>query len=672
MSAEGFARNVRHRPSSGEDAGALRYSAFVSYNHRDRKQVAWLHRALEGYRIPRHLRGRPGPLGPLGAKLPPVFRDREELAASADLARSVQDALEQSHSLIVVCSPNSARSAWVNEEIRAFAALGRSDRIQCLIVGGKAHASSRPGEDPEQECFPPALFESGDARPLAADLRPGQDGRLAAKLKLVAGLLGVGYDELRQREQVRRTRRLTALAAGFAAGFVLMTALAGFALVSRSEAIRQRDTAERTVAFVKSLFEVYDPSESRGRTVTAREILDRGAARIELGLAREPTVQAELGTTLAEVYTKLGLLHDGDRLIQRMLAVPGVPPRTRVRQLIALGEAKAWQTDDAAAVKAFAAALALARDPRTGRTDFTPRILRGLAFSQPYLGQTAMAEANARRALQLDQRAHSPEPDIAHDLEALGLAYLLTDRFGPARDVLNQALEIRLRLQGAEHPRAIEDLNSLGYAAYMQQDSVSAEQLWRRTLAVKERVFGANHTEVAVALNNVGLVMVERREYAAAEPLLRRAVDINLAQREATSTELVFPYTNLGLALRGRGDARAGEAAFEKGLAAARLHQHRNLAPLLVDLADVDCERGDTARGLARLAEAAPLMAAAYPKEPWRSAWVEVIRGGCFLKAGRRGEARSQFSQAAPVMRARWAPDSHYGHRTAELLQAAR
>ena len=94
------------------------------------------------------------------------------------------------------------------------------------------------------------------------------------------------------------------------------------AIKQRSEAIKQRDiarqkslTAERTVEFVKSIFTVSDPSEARGASITAREILDRGAVSIQQGLEREPTVKAELGTTLGEVYTNLGLLHDGDRLI---------------------------------------------------------------------------------------------------------------------------------------------------------------------------------------------------------------------------------------------------------------------------------------------------------------------------------------------------------------------
>ena len=656
----------------------MKYSAFISYNHRDRKIAGWLHQALETYRIPKALWGRETPLGVLGKRLPPVFQDREELAASTDLAGSVLAALEASASLIVICTPNGRRSHWVNEEIRTFTKMGRRHRIQCLIAGGEPNASNVPGMDAELEALPPALFENGETEPLGADIRPGKDGPLYGKLKLLAGLLDVGYDELRQREAARRQRQLAVVAAGSAAGFVVMSGLTATAVLQRTEAIKQRDiarqktlTAERTVAFVKSIFTVSDPSEARGASITAREILDRGAASIDHGLEREPTVRAELGTTLGEVYTNLGLLHDGDRLIQRMLAVPDVAPATRVRQYLALGEAKAWQADDPAAVVAFRKALALARVPAVGREDLIPRILSGLGASQTFLGDTGAGAASISEALALDLKADPQSLDVARDLEALGSNRLATNQFGPAREALQRALAIRTRAQGADAPFAVQDLNTLGYIAYMEGDSATAGRLWRKTLVLNERIFGAKHPEVAVALNNVALIMVERRDYGGAAPLLRRAVAINLALRDDTSSELVFEYTNLGIALRGIGDVAGGEAAFEKALLAASLHEHRNLAPILVNLADVACDRRDVAGGLARLTQAAPIMAKAYPKDPWRMAWIEVIRGACLLKSGRPAEALRTITAAAPAVRARWAVDSHYGARTAELLAAA-
>ncbi|MBI3272853.1 MAG: TIR domain-containing protein [Planctomycetes bacterium] len=132
------------------------YWSFISYSHQDKSWGRWLHRALESYRVPRRLVGRAGPYGPIPRRIYPVFRDREELPTATDLSAVIQDALTRSRSLVVVCSPHSARSRWVNAEIVAFARLGRSGRVLCLIVDGEPNASDKP-EQGLLECFPDAI-----------------------------------------------------------------------------------------------------------------------------------------------------------------------------------------------------------------------------------------------------------------------------------------------------------------------------------------------------------------------------------------------------------------------------------------------------------------------------------------------------------------------------------
>ncbi|HEX3870828.1 MAG TPA: toll/interleukin-1 receptor domain-containing protein, partial [Pirellulales bacterium] len=192
-----------------------KYWAFISYSHRDEAWAASLHRKLETYHVPRALRGKPTATGTVPRRLFPIFRDRDELAGAADLGVKIRRALEQSRHLIVICSPNSAASPWVNQEIKAFKALGRDDRVLCFIVAGEPHASEVPG-NASQECFPPAarfrVGSSGDlidelAEPLAADARKGKDGAANAVLKLMAGMLEVGFDDLKQREKLRKRRR---------------------------------------------------------------------------------------------------------------------------------------------------------------------------------------------------------------------------------------------------------------------------------------------------------------------------------------------------------------------------------------------------------------------------------------------------------------------------------
>ena len=226
-----------HRPE------AHHYWAFLSYSHHDSADADWLHQAIERFTMPKGLVGRITANGAVPKKLTPIFRDRHELAASSDLGGKIRAAIKQSRFLIVLCSPAAVASRWVNEEIFAFKKLHGEKRILAAIVGGEPWASEIAGREAE-ECFPPALREKTDrkgqstgkrAEPIAADLRKVGGGREAGKLKLVAGMLGLGLDDLVKREQQRRQRRLTYVAAASLAGMTVASGLAVFAFDKRDE-----------------------------------------------------------------------------------------------------------------------------------------------------------------------------------------------------------------------------------------------------------------------------------------------------------------------------------------------------------------------------------------------------------------------------------------------------
>lgn len=120
------------------------YKAFISYSHQDSRWAAWLQRSLERYRVDPHIVSE---FNLAGNRLFPVFRDRSDLGTSPSLPAVISDALAQSASLVVICSPSSANSGWVNEETREFIRLGRGDRIICMLVDG----------DADRDCFPPPV-----------------------------------------------------------------------------------------------------------------------------------------------------------------------------------------------------------------------------------------------------------------------------------------------------------------------------------------------------------------------------------------------------------------------------------------------------------------------------------------------------------------------------------
>jgi TIR domain len=196
-------------------AGLFHYWAFISYSQHDAIHAQRLHKELETFRVPRGLVGRRMGDRTIPRRLIPIFRDRDELPSAGDLTGKVREALEASNALIVICSPYAAASPWVNEEIRIFKMLGRAERIFPLIVDGEPYASDRPTLG-LPECFPPTLrfavaadgtLTDRRSDPLAADAREGKDGRSNARLKLIAGLLGIGFDDLRRRELVRKRQR---------------------------------------------------------------------------------------------------------------------------------------------------------------------------------------------------------------------------------------------------------------------------------------------------------------------------------------------------------------------------------------------------------------------------------------------------------------------------------
>jgi len=224
-------------------ADEVRYTAFLSYSHKDAAAAGRLHRRLETYRMPKRLVGRETARGPVPERLAPIFRDRDELPAATDLSETVRAALAGSGALVVLCSPHAAGSLWVGEEIRVFRELHPDRPILAAVLDG----------DPP-DCFPAALRAFGRDgiwhEPLATDLRPHHDGARLGLLKLVAGITGVGLDALVQRDASRRVRRVMVVTVAAVIALLITIALALAALNARREAERQRAEAEGLVEFM--------------------------------------------------------------------------------------------------------------------------------------------------------------------------------------------------------------------------------------------------------------------------------------------------------------------------------------------------------------------------------------------------------------------------------------
>lgn len=247
----------------GSDLPKYSYKAFISYSHNDRKWSEWLHKKLEGYRLPKSLlKERLNEEGDEG-RLHPIFRDREELPAHENMTDKILEAISVSEYLIVVCSPHSARSFMVNEEIREFRKLNGNKNILCLIASGRPSAFNyhsiedyRDKNDlPLEACFPPALFETdidltglptSSSNPLAADVRAGGDGKKNAYLKIAAGILNVQLGELVRRDFIKRQRQIIS---AFLLSLSVIAVLIWATWTAVNEAERAAKQKEETEAF---------------------------------------------------------------------------------------------------------------------------------------------------------------------------------------------------------------------------------------------------------------------------------------------------------------------------------------------------------------------------------------------------------------------------------------
>ena len=193
------------------------YYAFISYKRDDQKWAEWLQQKLEHYKLPSNLNGR----SDLPKEIRPVFRDKSELAAGV-LADEIQKALDNSKFLIVICSPHSAKSEWVNKEVQSFIDSGRTEKIIPFIIEGTPNS----GND-ETECFPKAIRELPEEDELLG-VNINEMGRDAAAVKVVAQMFGLRFDDLWQRHEREKKRRRRWFTVGIVTFALMVLGVAGW------------------------------------------------------------------------------------------------------------------------------------------------------------------------------------------------------------------------------------------------------------------------------------------------------------------------------------------------------------------------------------------------------------------------------------------------------------
>jgi serine/threonine protein kinase len=290
----------------------------------------------------------------------------------------------------------------------------------------------------------------------------------------------------RLRKYLRRHRIGVAVAAG------LVLLLAGFAAVQATQLrriTRERDRADRVTEFMSGMFRVSDPSEARGNSITAREILDRASRNIDSGLARDPELQAQMMDLMGTVYRDLGLYSRAQPLLER-----SVDTRRRL-----LGS----------------------RHPQTLSS------LSGLGMVLNLGGRHAEAEKLQRETLDIQRRVLGPEhPDTLRSMNNLSSTLDERGRFGEAEKLQRETLAIRRRVLGPEHPDTLMSLHGLGRTLIGEGRKAEAEQMQRETLDMQRRVLGVNHSDTLLTMNNLAWTLGQEHRYDEAAQLERETLEI--------------------------------------------------------------------------------------------------------------------------------------------------
>ena len=476
----------------------------------------------------------------------------------------------------------------------------------------------------------------GTPAELAADV-----GRYLRNEPVVARKASVYY---RARKYVRRNRVGVAVGAG-AALLLLSAGIAQTLQLRRTE--RERDRADRVTKFMTEMFKVSNPSEARGNDIRAREILDKASGEIDIGLAKDPELQARMMHTMGTVYESLGLYSKAESLFGRAAEIrrgvlgptnrqtldssnklgfvyreesrfpeaENLTRKTMEERKFAFGP-KDRDTLDSAAQLAlilddegrFADAEKLNRETvdiasrAYGAQDEAARVARQhLAIDFAYEGKYSEAEKVFREIYQEDRKRLGDDSlTVVGEHDNLGNILLQEERYPEAETIYRDCLERHTRLQGHDHPRTLLTAGNLAQALRSEKRYSEAEKLLRDTLAAKLKTLGPDHRSTLVTKGNLAETLGDEGKNTEAEQLIRETLDSERRTLGPDHTDTLVTMESLADILKSEKRYAEAEETFQETLAARRRvlgDDHPGTALVAYELAAVQALEGkrDTA-----------------------------------------------------------------------------
>jgi serine/threonine-protein kinase len=424
----------------------------------------------------------------------------------------------------------------------------------------------------------------------------------------------------------------------------------------RDLALQETRKAAQVTAFLERLFEVSDPSEARGATITAREVLDSAVLRLPAELNDQPEVQAALMYTLGKVYASLGLERDARAVLEQGLALrlgtdgEGRPSPAEFLWRLGAAETQLGQFDSAAALLGRAITQ-LDADPGRAKDAVAARV--DLVAALRRVGRLDEADSVVREAIDRGRLSGS-DTLLAEALNARVSVLLNQGRAVEAEPIAREAWQRHVNAKGEDDPVSVTALSNLGQALYQQSRFAEAEPIIRRVLALRRRVMGDANPFTATAWNNLSALLQAEGRPRDAEEAAREALAIWRRSYGDDHERVARAMSNLGSMLRAQG--RLDEAA--------RMHRDaiaimtRILPPGHIDIAVAHNNLAHVVEEEGALGEAeAEYRAAIAEMEKGPSAPVTVKAtllanlGRVLDLRGRAGEAEQTLREALAVQR---------------------
>ncbi len=444
----------------------------------------------------------------------------------------------------------------------------------------------------------------------------------------------------------------------------------------RERAEHERARAEEVSSFLVNLFKLSDPEENRGNQVTARELLDSGARRLQAGLNDQPETKAALLATVGAVYDSLGQYQEALPILDESLQLqPRAHDKSRVDTLLELGRARIGAGKLADAEGPLQEALRLAQNNFGATSLESGHALWELGMLRQQQGQDGEARDLYIHSLGILETSNAPQTDISAVLDDLGTVYTREQQWTLAKQTYERSLQIDRHVLGEDHPRVTMRLNNLAIVAQNMGDLPKAEALYRDAIRRHERTYGERHPETALVKGNLGLLLQREGRLAEAEPLLRSALDAKLSVYGPDNYKVGYTRVSLAMLLHDQGKLAAAESEFRQALAIYDKYlpaNHLYRASALMHLARLMVDRGRPEEALGLSEQSLKILTAALPSASPPTAQAHAIHAYALSRLGRSPEAADELSAAVPVLLRAWGADDLSVRRAENWLKNMR